>query len=270
MKRALGVPAPSEPKFSNSTRAQRLSQNSPLYLKQLRGHHHLTLCPHCRQNAPLVYRGIAAYCTACNRPRLPLTERSINLAGQPSQIGGTLARVMGWLVLTGGLFLSLALLGILIAIFPESVAGYIVGGGATLATGLLSWLLLRGGKNLKADGKDAEKNARVSAIYAMAPIRHGLLRASDVAVALQITADAADALLTDLAKTRSDHVSLEIDDQGGIYYRVDPSGHVQMRVEAIPTARVRVDEQPKGAKGSAPQGESVSETSVVCRGVGGL
>ena len=198
------------------------------------------MCPHCRQNAPIVYRGVAAYCTACNRPRLPLTERSVNLAGQPSQIGGTLARVMGWLVLAGGAFLSLALLGILMAVFPETPAGFIVGGGMALMTGILSWLLLRGGRTLKATGQGEERSARVQAIFAMAPVRGGLLRAADVGASLQIAEAEADALLTDLAKSRSEHVSLEIDDQGGVYYRVDPSGQVRMRVE-VPAPRVRVD-----------------------------
>lgn len=163
------------------------------------------------------------------------------MAGQPSQIGGTLARVMGWLVIAGGLFLSLALLGILIAVFPESVAGYIVGGGAAACTGLIGWLLLRGGKSLRTTGEDEEKNARVQAIFGMAKMRGGVLRAAEVGAALQISAEMADALLTDLAKTKSEHVSLEIDDQGGVYYRVDPSGQVRMRIEAMDGARVRVE-----------------------------
>src|SRR5437667_81825 len=29
------------------------------------------MCPHCRQNAPVVYRGLMAYCTACGQPRTP-------------------------------------------------------------------------------------------------------------------------------------------------------------------------------------------------------
>ncbi len=200
------------------------------------------MCPHCRQNAPIVYRGLAAYCTACDKPRLPLTQRSLNMAGQPSQIGGTLARVMGWLVLAGGAFLALALFGVFIAIFPESFAGYVIGGGAGVATALISWLLLRGGKTLQASGVDDQKSARVQAIFAMATMRGGIVKAPEVATALQLSVEAADELLTDLAKTRSEHVSLEIDDQGGVYYRVDPSGQVRMRVyDAMPGARVRVD-----------------------------
>lgn len=217
------------------------------------------VCPHCRQNAPIVYRGLAAYCTACNRARLPLTERSVNLAGQPSQIGGTLARVMGWLVLAGGAFLSLALFGVFVAIFPESFAGYFVGGGAGIATALISWLLLRGGKTMKASGADDQKSARVQAIFAMAPMRAGIVDAPEVAAALQISVDDADALLTDLAKTRSEHVSLEIDDQGGVYYRVDPSGQVRMRVyDAMPGARVRVD--PPAAPAPVLEGEIVLDS----------
>jgi hypothetical protein len=200
------------------------------------------VCPRCRQNAPIVYRGIAAYCTACGAPRMPLTEKSVNLAGQPSQIGGTVARVFGWLVLGGGMFIALTLLAILQAIFPETFVGFAVGGGVGLATIASAWVLLRGGKNLKEGGKGQEKNARVQAIFAMAPMRGGVLRAAEVGAALQISPDAADAVLTDLAKTKSEYVSLEIDDQGGIYYRVDPSGCVRARIEAMPYAKVRVDE----------------------------
>ena len=51
------------------------------------------MCPHCRQNAPIVYRGVLAYCTACGAPRPPFSAKSIDLAGQPSKIGGAVARV---------------------------------------------------------------------------------------------------------------------------------------------------------------------------------
>lgn len=202
------------------------------------------MCPSCGQNAPIVYRGIAAYCTACGAPRLPLASKSVNLAGKPSQIGGTFTRVVGWLVLAGGLILSLSLMGILQAIFPEGYAGFATGGGFAVATGFLSWLLLRSGKSMKAEGDDEATHARVQAIYAMAPVRRGVLRASEVASALQIGVPEADRLLTELAKKQSDFVSLEIDDQGGVYYRVDPTGRVRMRVEALPYERVRVNQEP--------------------------
>src|SRR5512143_1753677 len=84
-------------------------------------------CPNCRRNAPIVYRGVMAYCTACGAPRLPLTTKATNLAGKTSILGGTLARVLGWIVLGSGLVVGLGLLGLLQAIFPGGFAGWLVG-----------------------------------------------------------------------------------------------------------------------------------------------
>jgi len=205
------------------------------------GHLLVVVCPRCGQNAPIVYKGIAAYCTACGAARIPLTEKSVNLAGQPAQIGGTLARIVGWLVLGGGLFLALLLGAILQAIFPVSVAGFVVGGGIAIGTIALAMVILRGGKSLREGGVSEEKSARTQAIFAMAPMRGGIVRPYDVAMALQISLEAADAILTDLAKTKPEHVSLEIDDQGGVYYRIDSSGRGRVRVDAF-DARVRASQ----------------------------
>ena len=52
------------------------------------------MCPRCRQNAPIVYRGVNAFCTACGAPRSVLANTSVNLAGQPSKVGGQVTRVL--------------------------------------------------------------------------------------------------------------------------------------------------------------------------------
>src|SRR5579862_6967824 len=85
------------------------------------------MCPHCGQNAPVVYRGVLAYCTACNAPRPPLTGTALHLAGQPSRVGGAIARVAGWIFIAAGLSLALGLGGILQAIFGH-LTGLLVGG----------------------------------------------------------------------------------------------------------------------------------------------
>src|SRR5690242_5493841 len=85
------------------------------------------MCPRCRQSAPILYRRVMAYCTACGAPRPPLTGTSLNLAGQPSKIGGAVASVVGWIVLAGGLSLALMITLIAQALFPAGFAGYALG-----------------------------------------------------------------------------------------------------------------------------------------------
>jgi hypothetical protein len=206
------------------------------------------MCPRCRRNAPLVYRGVAAYCAACGSPRLPLTSSSVTHAGQPSKVGGTVARVFGWIVLAVGLGVAL-LFGVgLFLLFPEGLAWLVVSAPITLLTVLFSWLLLRSGRGLQQIGEGEQKNARAKAIFALAQHRGGMVTANDVAQALDIRADHADALLTEMAKTTPDQVLLEVDDAGGIYYRFPQlltawQGHaVRVDAQAAPT-RVAVPEK---------------------------
>jgi nucleotidyltransferase/DNA polymerase involved in DNA repair len=84
---------------------------------------------------------------------------------------------------------------------------------ALLAIALGSVLLL-GGRNLRKMGTDASKRTREQGIFALASHRGGILRASDVAQALGIPEEEADAELTTLAKQKSDQVSLELDEDG--------------------------------------------------------
>ncbi len=177
------------------------------------------MCPRCRQNAPIVYRGVAAYCTACGAPRMPLAASSVTLAGKGSKVGGAIARVFGWVVLVGGLSTGLLVAGILQWILEGGVAGYVIGGPIAFASLVFGYLLLRSGKSLERHGTGEEKGARTRAIFALAQNRGGMLSAMDVAQALDMPHAEADALLTDLAKTASDQVSLELDDSGGIYFR---------------------------------------------------
>jgi hypothetical protein len=172
-----------------------------------------------------------AYCTACGRPRVPLTATSVNLAGQPSQVTGAIARIFGWIVLFGGLTAALVLFALLQAIFPAGFVGFAFGVPVALASIVTGWALLRGGRTLEREGKGTERRTKTRAIMALAQNRGGRLSARDVAGALSISLEQADALLTDLAKSRPDHVSVEVDESSGtLIYRIDPEGAVRLRV----------------------------------------
>jgi hypothetical protein len=168
-----------------------------------------------------VYRGIAAYCTACGQPRLPLVAKSVNMAGQTSQVGGTLTRVVGWTILFGGLAISLLVFGILAAIVPALWIAVVVGLPLAIMTVVASRALVRSGRTLEQTGASEQLSTRVEAVIALAKNRRGLLSAADVSASLGIGFTQADALLTELAKKHPDLVAVEIDDKGGVFYRVD-------------------------------------------------
>lgn len=206
-----------------------------------------TTCPQCKSSAPIVYRGMLAYCTACGAPRIPLAAKSTNLAGKPSIIGGALTRVAGWIVLSGGVALGLAFLGILQAIFPAGFAGWAVGMPIILIAITVGTLLLRGGRSLESTGMAVQRDTHTAAIFSLAEQRGGTLTAAQVGAAIGVPPERADELLTALAKAQPDHVVLEIDEQGGVFYRVSARGlsRVQsfdekLRVAAN-TAQTRLD-----------------------------
>jgi hypothetical protein len=196
------------------------------------------MCPHCRQNAPLVYRGVIPYCTACGVLRMPLSSAGINTAGKPSKVGGAVARAFGWVVLLGGSALSL-LFGLLCyAIFTGKV-GLAVGLPLELLSVVASLLLFRGGNRLAKSGAMAERSTRVQAIYGLAGHRGGVLTAPEVARAIGVDDDEADALLTQLAKTKPDQVTVDLDDAGVISYRFPNAGGLPRN--AWPQQNVRVE-----------------------------
>ena len=195
-----------------------------------------------------------AYCTACGAPRLPLTTKATNLAGKTSILGGTLARVLGWIVLGSGLVVGLGLLGLLQAIFPGGFAGWLVGLPIILFSAIIGIALLRGGRSLETTGVAEQRETRTQAIFSLAENRGGIVSAADVAGALGMNAAQADALLTELAKSHPDHVVLEIDDQGGVFYRVSERG--LSRVQSF-------DEKLRVATSSAAMGEQESPAASV-------
>ncbi len=178
------------------------------------------MCPHCRQNAPIVYRGTLAYCTACNAPRPPFSSKSVNLAGQPSKIGGTVARVAGWLILGVGLFIGLMVMWVLQLLFPAGLAGYALGVPIVLLSLIVGLIALFSGKKLHTSGVEAERSAKFEAIHAMAWTRGGAVTALDVGRTLGMRTEEADALLTAMTKAHPDYVSIEVDDYGNLFYKL--------------------------------------------------
>jgi hypothetical protein len=204
------------------------------------------MCPYCRQNAPLVYRGVVPYCTACGNLRGPLTSRSVNMAGKPAKVGGAVARVAGWLVLVVGLSLGLGV-GLLAYALASPVAGLAVALPFVIISLAIGLGLLKGGGALKESGKTEQRDTREQAVYALAAHRGGVLTAEQVAAVLGVPPAEADALLTTMAKEQSDKVTLDVDDQGGVYYRfANAPWHAdsRFRVGVDPEEQARVAAQP--------------------------
>ncbi len=223
-------------------------------------------CPHCRKQAPIVYRGMMAYCTACGRPRAPFATTAVNLAGQPSKVGGSVARVLGWIVLAVGLLVALMIGALLQAIFPAGVAGFVIGGVIAIVATILGTVLVRGGKTLHTSGDAKERSTRAQAVFALAQNRGGVLSALDVSQALSLPFPVADNLLTRLAKEDGDQVKLEVDDNGAITYvfpNALPSGplapnapHARVAIHdprEVVEVEVSTHDAPQTATGSRPR-----------------
>jgi hypothetical protein len=183
-------------------------------------------CPHCGRDAPIVYRGVVPSCTACGGVRAPLSSSSVNLAGRPSNVGGAVASILGWLVLLVGLSIAggAGLLFGAIATVGVALAIALPIGLVTLGVGVA---LLGGGHALRRSGTDAKRSMHEQALLAMAA-HHGAVTAADAARALGLSVADADAVLTALAKRDPDRMAVDVDDQGVVWYRaVVP---VQVRV----------------------------------------
>ncbi len=199
------------------------------------------MCPHCRQDAPLRYSGVAAFCSACGRPRPPLIARSVSHAGKPAQVGGTVAGVFGWIVLAVGLAASIGI-GLVLSLI-HTTFGLAVGIPIAVLSIAVSLALLFSGKKLRQSGEAREKETRRKAVFGLARNRGGVITANDAAAALDIPPADADAFLTDLAKTIPEEVTLELDDRGGIYYQF-PRLIPEARRARIETPGVRVSGAP--------------------------
>lgn len=176
------------------------------------------ICPNCRQEAPTIVRGMQAYCTACGAPRSLIEDTPVNVAGQPSKIGGGVAAVVGLSVLVIGSFIAL-FVGAIIHIFAPPVA-YAIGGFLEAVVLFVSALLLWGGRTLFRSGEERAQIARERAIYAIAKRRNGSVTAGELARALSISEAEADAILTAMVKRPDGRMTLEVDDDGTLRYEM--------------------------------------------------
>jgi hypothetical protein len=126
--------------------------------------------------------------------------------------------VLGWAVLLGGGTLAILLALLAAWLLPGSPAPWFVGLPIGIASLSIALLLLLGGRKLRESGVAAERGARTQAIFSLAANRGGTLTAGDVASALDMPTQEADALLTELAKTRSDEVEVDIGERGEVLY----------------------------------------------------
>ncbi|HXX68338.1 MAG TPA: hypothetical protein VEK07_14200 [Polyangiaceae bacterium] len=229
------------------------------------------MCPHCGRDAPLVYRGLVPTCAACGGLRAPLSTRSVNLAGKPSRLGGAVATAAGTLVLAVGLPLAVlvgALSWLLAALLApgasHAAAALVVGGSIAAAVVVAGTLLVARGRALQRAG-GAERRATVNDALIQLARERGRVSAIEAAEAIGISAAEADALLTDLAKTQSDRIALDLQDDGRLSYRaVDAGGESALRVaaETRPEPRSRVaSSEAEGADSEAPLARRTREGS---------
>jgi hypothetical protein len=163
--------------------------------------------------------------------RPPLSNPSVNLAGKPSRIGGVLASVLGWLVLVIGGSIALGI-GLLFAAFGATMVGFAIALPVGLVSLVIGVVLVRRGGSLNRSGLEAERATREQALLAVAAHR-GSVTAAEAAHALGLSVAEADAALTDLAKRDPDRVSVDVDDQGVVRYRITRlAGEARVRVDA--------------------------------------
>ena len=175
------------------------------------------MCPHCRSDAPLLYRGVRAYCSACGAPRTVLSAASLTYAGAPQQVGGAVVRVFGWAFLLVGLSIG-AIVALLTWLVFTATAGLITFGIFAAFSAAFFFMFRAGGKRLAADGEGERDLRREQAVSALAKNRGGVLLARDAAAALDTSVEEADAFLTRLAKRSPDRVGVEIGDAGEVFY----------------------------------------------------
>lgn len=212
-----------------------------------------------------------AYCTACGALRPPvLPTESVNLAGQPSKVGGIVAKVFGSLVLFVGLTVALALGALFQAIFPDGVVGYALGVPTALVSLAMGISLLLGGKSLSKSGARTELEVRDKAIRALAATHGGILTKDDVARAISVSPAEGDAYLTRLAKESADEIAVDVDDSGNVLFRfraLAARPRVGVRVDvarAVPPASTHVDEEARLAQAEA-EAEAESATGTARR-----
>ena len=200
-----------------------------------------TMCPHCGRDAPIVYRGALACCTACGGPRSPLSGPAVNLAGKPSRVGGAVASVFGGLVLLVGLSVALGL-GLLIYALVTPAVALAVALPIALVALVVGLVLFKGGRSLSRQGTDAARATLDHALFELAAHRRAVT-AAEAARALGVPVSEADAMLTSLAKREPERLAVDVDEHGVVWYRAaSPVGEVfEERVRVA--QRVRLEDR---------------------------
>ncbi len=199
-------------------------------------------------------------CTACGRPRLPLSGPSLNLAGKPARVAGAVAGVAGALVLLVGLACALAIGGLVAWFAPFGVA-LAMGGAIALVSSAVGISLVVGGVRLRRAGVATEQATVDQALLALAGER-GAISAADAASAFGLSPRDADARLTALAKQDPERLSVEVDDLGAVLYRSGPPAKVRAAAPRVRVAPGGFDDDPTGAvseETEAPGPASVRE-----------
>jgi hypothetical protein len=193
-------------------------------------------CPKCGQNAPLVLRGLEAFCTVCGAHRTPFAAGIVNLAGKPARFGGHAARAFGWGALAVGLFLALALGLITQAIGSMLVPGSWLGLAVAVPIALLSIALglfgVLGGKKLFRAGEIQLQAVQREAVHALAKHQNGVVKAEDAARALNVDVPSAEVILSALAKEPAENVSVDVDDEGRVIYLFGSAEAIRWRIRA--------------------------------------
>lgn len=204
----------------------------------------MSMCPHCRHDAPIVMQGAKPLCTVCGKPRLPFSTRIVNLAGQPSQVGGALTKMGGILLLVMGLVFALLIGALLQAIFTATIIGWVFGGVLAAAVIMGAAALLKGGSMLQRHGVARQGEVRDDALRTFAATHAGVINADEAAGILAVEPEVADEALMRLAR-KGEGVTVECDAEGRVYYRFVTAA------EGTNARRVRV-EAPRRPMSPAP------------------
>lgn len=193
-------------------------------------------CPKCGQSAPIVLRGVEAFCTVCNARRAPFGGDILNLAGTPERIGGHAARWFGWGALSIGLFVALTAGLVVQAIASMITPGTWLGLAVALPIALLSIVLgltgILGGNKLGRAGEARLLDKQRDIVRALARHQKGIVKVADAARALGVDEPRADAVLGALAREPAENISLDIDDDGNVMYLFGSAQAIRWRIQA--------------------------------------
>ena len=177
-----------------------------------------------------------AYCTVCNAPRTPFAASILNVAGKPARIGGIAARFFGWGALIVGLFLALTLGLIIQAVASLFVAttwiGYAVGIPIALLSVIVALFGIIGGRKLGRAGEGSLRKAQLETIHGLARHQRGVVKPREAARALGVSETQADTLLATLAREPNENVSIDLDEDGNVFYMFGSAQAIRWRIQA--------------------------------------